>query len=280
MTTPQRTLLDRAARYVRLPGSPDDTPEITESGDALRCPRTGDVYPLRDGVIDLLGESFEPTDVQKIFERPVVAWIYARLRERRVLTRFFGMPDFESEVADVASGHEREANAVLLDIASGQGNFTVELAKRLGPDGLVLGVDISRAMLRLAAERTRRSGLDNILLLRGDALDLPIASRSLSNVICTGGLHQLPDLTRALQEMARVSADGARIRVSGFASARDERHPRIKEWAKRNRGVHFVPIAVLSGELKALGYRDIAEATPGGWVGWATGRLDRSAAPD
>ena len=221
MATPQRTLLERAARYVRLPGSPDDTPEITESGDALRCPRTGDVYPLRDGVIDLLGESFEPTDVQKTFERPVTAWIYARLRERRALTRLFGMPDFESEVADVASGLELEANAVLLDIASGQGNFTVELAKRLGPDGLVLGVDISRAMLRLAAERTRRSGLDNILLLRGDAPRSP---------------HRLPLALECDLHRGPASAPGSDARLAGDGAGERRRRADPGQWVRQRPG--------------------------------------------
>ena len=90
MATSQRTLLDRAARYVRLPGSPDDTPEITESGDALRCPRTGDVYPLRDGVIDLLGEIGRlehPAD--RILSRYFRNRRYIGAKDRRAVTDLF-----------------------------------------------------------------------------------------------------------------------------------------------------------------------------------------------
>ena len=96
----------------------------------------------------------------------------------------------------------------MLDLACGRGNFTVELARRVGPSGLVLGVDIARAMLARAAARVERARLTNVLLVRGDALALPIRAASLARLNCSGGLHQLSDLARALAEIARVAALG------------------------------------------------------------------------
>src|SRR5689334_5385386 len=49
-----RSLLNRAASLLRLPTSPDLRPEVMPDGSGLRCPRTGQVYPHRDGILHLL----------------------------------------------------------------------------------------------------------------------------------------------------------------------------------------------------------------------------------
>lgn len=263
--------LERACRYLRLPGSPDTEPDCVsdDSEGALRCRETGRVFRFDGGVLDLLGANFLATDTQKMLDTWFTAWAYDRLRAR--FAPAIGMPTFADEVANVEQRLSLAPGDVVLDIACGQGIFTVELAKRVGAEGLVIGIDIAGSMLRRAVHHVLEADLDNVLLVRGDALALPVASASLSKVNCSGGLHQFPDLRRALREMARVSRPGARVAVSGFARSGDDRYVRFKRWAKRRFETHFVPESLLIEELQRAGYCHVESRMEGRWVGYAWG---------
>lgn len=272
-TTPMaltRRLLTRAAPLLRLPGAPDAPPEPTQDGDGLRCPRTGRVFGLADGVLDLLGEGFEKTAAQKPLDVPLVAWAYDRVRAR--LAFVFGLPPFETEAADMAQRLALAPGDVVLDVACGHGNFTLELARRVGPEGLVIGVDIASAMLRRAARHVRAAGVENVLLVRGDALRLPLADTCITGLNCSGGLHGIPDLPVALREFARVSRPGARLTASGFATAPRDRLTRFKAWSRSRFDLHFVDMSWLRGELVAAGYVDVASDMPSSWIGYCWGR--------
>ncbi|HSJ95872.1 MAG TPA: methyltransferase domain-containing protein, partial [Myxococcota bacterium] len=146
-------------------------------------------------------------------------------------------------------------------------NFTVELARRVGPEGLVIGLDISAAMLARAAARVRRAGLDNVLLVRGDALALPFADGAFAKVNCSGGLHQMPDLARALAEMERVIAPGGRLAASTFAQAGAQ--PRgWRALAARRLALHFVPERRLAGAIAEVGFSGVETEMAGPWFAY------------
>jgi ubiquinone/menaquinone biosynthesis C-methylase UbiE len=202
-------LLERAAPLLRLPTSPDRPPKVLSDGSGLRCPATGEIYyPYRGGVLDLLGDSLEKTFTQHTLDTSFTAWAYDRFRGW--ITRALNVPDFPEEVARIQQMLQAQVGDTVLDLACGQGNFTVEWAKRVGPTGLVIGLDISRALLTRAAYHVNRWGLDNVLLIRGDAHQLPFADECLHKVNCSGGFHQFPDLPQALREIRRVSAPTCR----------------------------------------------------------------------
>jgi ubiquinone/menaquinone biosynthesis C-methylase UbiE len=160
----------------------------------------------------------------------------------------------------------------VLDLACGHGNFTVEWAKRVGPDGLVIGLDLSPAMLMRAAEHVNRWGLDNVLLIRGDAHHLPLIASCVHKVNCSGGFHQFPDLPQALREIARVSTPGATLTASTFAEGSDDHHSRTKRWLKQRFALHFVPLGQLGEQLAALGYDEYTWSLPGGWFGYTSAK--------
>ena len=72
----------------------------------------------------------------------------------------------------------------VLDIASGPGNFSRAFAATVGGSGLVVGFDASRTMLERGAADLRRSGIDNLALIRGDATALPFLDGSFDAVCC------------------------------------------------------------------------------------------------
>ncbi|MEE9606325.1 MAG: class I SAM-dependent methyltransferase [Myxococcota bacterium] len=264
------TLLARATSMLRLPESPGESPAVTGDGDGLRCPRTGRVFRVEDGVLDLLGPGFEKTPAQKPLDIPFIAGAYDRLRPR--LAWVLGLPAFEREVAGVMERLAIERGDVVLDVACGHGNFTLELARRVGGDGLVIGVDIAGAMLRRAAAHVRAAGLGNVLLVRGDAMELPIADESFAKVNCSGGLHGIPDLRLALAEFARVSQVGGRLAASGFATAPHDRLAGLKRRARERFDLHFVRMAWLRQELERAGFAKVETEMPSTWMGYCWAR--------
>lgn len=98
--------------------------------------------------------------------------------------------------------------STVLDLACGTGlNFPL-LATRLGPGGRLLGLDLTRAMLRRAGRRARRR---NVSLIEADAAAIPLADDSVDAVLCSYGMAIVPDYRRAIAEAVRVLRPGGRL---------------------------------------------------------------------
>ncbi|NBD35532.1 MAG: methyltransferase domain-containing protein [Chloroflexi bacterium] len=267
-TAEAQKLLEQAAPLLRLPSSPDHEPEVLPDGAGLRCPVTGQILPYREGILWLLeGDERERTITQQALDTSLSAWAYDAARGW--IVRALGALDFDQDAALTQERLRVEAGDVVLDLACGHGNFTVEWAKRAGDDGLILGLDYSPAMLEQAVYHIRRWGLRNVLLIHGDAHALPFADGALPKINCSGGFHQFPDLPQALREIARVSAPGAVLTTSTFAEGKNDPRAGIKRWFKRTVDLHFVPLVKLGEQLTALGYKDYTWSLLGGWFGYA-----------
>jgi SAM-dependent methyltransferase len=278
--TREELLLRRATGLIRLPSSASGVPEVASGGSGFRCPVTGAEYPYRDGILDLLPHAGPRTLSQWSLDTAVTAWLYDRLRESMLAVA--GLPDFATEVENVLGRLGLQPGDVAVDLACGHGNFTMELARRVGPEGLVIGLDLSRSMLARAARRVARAQATNVLLIHADAQDLPLASDAFGRVNCSGGFHAFPDLPRALREIARISSAGAVLAASMFAEHPGHPHPRLREWLRARLGLHFVPLGWLGEQLAAVGYGDYRWSAPKAGFGYvsATKALAAGAAAD
>jgi ubiquinone/menaquinone biosynthesis C-methylase UbiE len=106
----------------------------------------------------------------------------------------------------------------VLDVATGPGEPALTIARRIGPAGLVLGVDFSPAMLRAARARARRLGLRNVQFREMDAERLTLEGMMFDRVFCRFGLMLMPDAERALAEMHRVLVPGGRLAVAVWST--------------------------------------------------------------
>ena len=90
-----------------------------------------------------------------------------------------------------------------LDLACGTGSLTRELAKKVGPEGYVLGVDFSREMLRAATPAP------NVEYRLGDATNLEgVPSGAFDAATIAYGARNIPDLDALFTEMARTLKPG------------------------------------------------------------------------
>jgi demethylmenaquinone methyltransferase/2-methoxy-6-polyprenyl-1,4-benzoquinol methylase len=96
----------------------------------------------------------------------------------------------------------------VLDVATGTGDLAIELARRVGPGGEVVGLDFSEEMLALA--RRKAPGLR---FERGNALALPFPDATFDAATTAFGARNFSDRARGLQEMARVVRPGGRVVV-------------------------------------------------------------------
>jgi ubiquinone/menaquinone biosynthesis C-methylase UbiE len=103
----------------------------------------------------------------------------------------------------------------VLDIGCGMGADAFELAARIGPDGLVTGVDFSETLI---AEATRRAAARNIpaVFEVGDAQALRFPDSTFDAVRTERMLMHVPNAKQALSEMARVLRPGGRMAVHDF----------------------------------------------------------------
>jgi SAM-dependent methyltransferase len=100
----------------------------------------------------------------------------------------------------------------VLDLACGTGNAALLAA---GRDADVTGIDAAPRLLDVARERARSLDLE-AEFREGDLLDLPVPDAGADVVLSVFGLIFADDRARAVQEVARVSAPGARVFITAW----------------------------------------------------------------
>jgi arsenite methyltransferase len=102
----------------------------------------------------------------------------------------------------------------VVDVGSGAGLDSLIASRMVGPDGYVIGVDMTPAMLARARQSAAVSALQNVEFRDGYAETLPVPNEWADVVISNGVLNLAPDKAAALGEMQRTLKPGGRLQIA------------------------------------------------------------------
>lgn len=121
--------------------------------------------------------------------------------------------DIVAERADPGVG------ARVLDVGCGAGATTLDMARRVGADGLGVGVDVSEALLELARQRARAEGVGNVDFARADAATHDFGGPTFDAVISRYGVMFFEDPDAAFANLRRALTPGGGLTFACWRSA-------------------------------------------------------------
>jgi len=144
----------------------------------------------------------------------------------RVIRHFykFPMPEFMANLIDnpfrrkfqppdkTAIRHGIQEGMRVLEIGPGNGTYTIAAAKRVGPSGEVMAIDIEPKMIARIQKRIKTEGIENVQARVADVYDLPFEDASFDLGYMIAVINEIPDIPSALAELGRVlKPDGSLV---------------------------------------------------------------------
>ena len=242
--------------------------------ELMRKPARAASHRAKGGYLDLL-EAPPPAGsfAGRLMRTRIVPLVYERWW-RPVLSQIakgIAGPRMSQEAAIATELLRLERGAVVLDVACGPGNFSREFGRTVGRDGLVAGIDASDTMLTRGVRDLEKARQRNVVLLRGDATELPFKAGSFDAVCCFGALHLFDEPFAALDEFARVLKPGGRVAL--MTSARRRITPGfLKPAMGRLSGMRIFDQREITGALADRNFTEL-ESEVYGMVQFTGGRL-------
>jgi len=117
----------------------------------------------------------------------------------------------------------------VLDVGSGSGTDTLTAARLVGPQGKVIALDMTPAMLAKLRSNVAQADAANVEVIEGNAEKIPLPDASVDVCTSNGVLNLIPDKARVFAELHRVLRPGGRVQVADIVVSQP-----ISESAKSN----------------------------------------------
>jgi len=103
---------------------------------------------------------------------------------------------------------------IVVDLGSGAGNDVFVARRIVGDKGMVIGIDMTEAMIEKARENNLKMGYTNVEFRLGDIESLPVTENTADRVISNCVLNLVPDKSKAFGEIFRVLKPGGHFAIS------------------------------------------------------------------
>jgi SAM-dependent methyltransferase len=107
-----------------------------------------------------------------------------------------------------------QTGETMLDLGSGAGVDVFIAARKVGPEGRVIGVDMTPEMIERARDNAKKSGLTNVEFREGRLEKLPVDDDSVDAVTSNCVINLVPDKSQVFREVSRVLRPGGRMVIS------------------------------------------------------------------
>jgi SAM-dependent methyltransferase len=142
-------------------------------------------------------------------------------------------------------------SAKVADIGAGGGFFTVRLARRVGPNGIVYAVDVQPEMLEAIKRRVSREGLQNVEAVLGTETNPRLPAGALDAVLFVDSYQEVEEADRLpfLRNIARSLKPGGRLGIVNYKPGRGGPGPDVR-----------IPSAVVEADATAAGLKLVDRA--------------------
>jgi arsenite methyltransferase len=156
-------------------------------------------------------------------------------------------PDQIMDAVHVADG------STVADIGAGAGWFTIRLAQRVGPKGLVYAQDVQRLFLDAIKRRVQREGLENVTTVQAHGNDPNLPAKTLDAILMVDAYQEVDNRVVYLRNLANALKPTGRIGIVNWKPGRGGPGPDANERVARS----VVEADAAAARLKVLDHQDL-----------------------